>query len=151
MRITYDKEADAVYVYLGATAPGEVVGPRAGGAGRTVDTEGQGLTMLDYDAAGRLRGVEVLNASTRLAPDVLARAERIDREGSQPAAARSSPRARPIAEVAAAALARAQRIAGAAKEPDPAMTFVQDVAAQAADVEVLARFVLEHASPEPGE
>ena len=52
---TYDPEADALYVHLGSTPPVETeeVAPNV---------------MLDFDAEGRVVGVEVLTASTVLAP-----------------------------------------------------------------------------------
>lgn len=51
---TYDPEADALYIQLGSTRPvdAEEVAPNV---------------MLDYDAEGRLVGVEVLTASKLLA------------------------------------------------------------------------------------
>ena len=39
--------------------------------------EGRGQVVLDFDADGRLLGVEVLGASALLRPDALAAAERL--------------------------------------------------------------------------
>lgn len=52
---TYDPEADALYIHLGSTKPveAEEVAPNV---------------MLDFDAEGRVVGVEVLTASKVLAP-----------------------------------------------------------------------------------
>ena len=52
MRITYDREADAVYISF-AQVPVTTKGPDGGVA-------------LDYDAEGRLAGIEILNVSARL-------------------------------------------------------------------------------------
>lgn len=76
MKITYSKDANAAYIYLAPIGPGEV-GSRAGGEGRTVDVEGNMLIMLDFDREGRLRGIEVLNASQLLCPETLAEAEEL--------------------------------------------------------------------------
>ena len=54
MRITYDSKADAVYIYLSEDADHFET--------RQVDPD----INLDFDTSGRLRGVEVLDASKRL-------------------------------------------------------------------------------------
>lgn len=54
MRIVYDAQADAAYIYLA----GHVSEPKT----REVDPD----INLDFDAQGRLVGVEVLAASKRL-------------------------------------------------------------------------------------
>ena len=59
MRITYDSEADAVYVYLSENAKHLET--------RQVDSD----IYLDFDTSGRLSGVEVLGASKRLDLDHL--------------------------------------------------------------------------------
>ncbi len=52
--ITYDPEADAIYIYLSRAE---------------VDrTEEAGPFIYDVDAAGRVRGIEILSASKVLAP-----------------------------------------------------------------------------------
>ncbi|WP_300603436.1 DUF2283 domain-containing protein [Trebonia sp.] len=70
MRITYHPAADAVYIYLtgGPLAPG-----------RTTIQAGtpngiSGFVALDWKD-GRLVGIEILDASTRLHPDLLDEAE----------------------------------------------------------------------------
>jgi uncharacterized protein YuzE len=60
MRVTYDAEADSAYIYLGelaadvaATVPG------------WPDSEAF-MINLDFDAAGRLLGLEIIDASAKL-------------------------------------------------------------------------------------
>jgi uncharacterized protein YuzE len=66
MRLTYDAEADAAYLYF---AQGEPVA-------RTVPGEGEADGVnLDFNEAGVLIGVEVLEASRRLPQDALDQAE----------------------------------------------------------------------------
>jgi uncharacterized protein YuzE len=57
MRLTYDPAADALYLYLT---------DRASGASEVARTKeaAEGL-MLDYDAEGRVIGVEILAVSSR--------------------------------------------------------------------------------------
>lgn len=52
MRITYDPEGDALYIAFGE-------GPA------TVEEVGEGIA-LDWDAEGKLLGIEILDASKRL-------------------------------------------------------------------------------------
>ena len=60
MRITHDKEADALYIAFGE-------GPA------TVEEVAEGIA-LDWDSEGRLLGIEILDASKRLAdPETLRR------------------------------------------------------------------------------
>lgn len=68
MKVTYDVEADAAYIYLV-----DEIG--AGGVARThmcdpVDVGG--MVNMDFDAAGRLIGIEVMDASRLLSPEILA-------------------------------------------------------------------------------
>jgi uncharacterized protein YuzE len=59
MRVEYDAEADAAYLYL--------IDLEAGAVSDTVEGEGMAEGVnLDFDAEGRLVGVEVLDASRRL-------------------------------------------------------------------------------------
>lgn len=64
MRITWDREVDAAYLYLTSIelAPGR----------DTVDVDGS--VLLDWKD-GRIVGIEVLTASVLLHPDLLAGAE----------------------------------------------------------------------------
>ena len=71
VRITYDPEADAAYVYLvDAIAPG--------GVARTeiamIDLDMASIAV-DFDSKGRMLGVEILGASRVLAEETLRRAE----------------------------------------------------------------------------
>lgn len=65
-RITFSAESDAAYVYLQA--------PRAGIVNVTMETRDPDV-LLDYDAAGRLVGIEILSARANLAQEVLDIAE----------------------------------------------------------------------------
>lgn len=67
MRITYDSDADAAYIYLV-----DEIG--AGGVDRTVPVEAiatHAMVNLDFDASGKLIGIEVLDASNLLPDDLL--------------------------------------------------------------------------------
>ena len=67
MRITYDPDVDAAYIYLVADIP-------AGGVARTVPLdprEVNGMINLDFDSEGFLLGIEVLDASQLLSSEVL--------------------------------------------------------------------------------
>ncbi len=59
MKITYDPEADALYIELRDARPAD-----------SVDIE-EGVTV-DLDSAGHIIGLEVLDASKRLTPEELA-------------------------------------------------------------------------------
>ena len=68
MKLTYDREADAAYLYLGE-------GVTRGGVAKTVPGEGEAEGInLDLDAEDRLVGIEVLGASKRLPARALKRA-----------------------------------------------------------------------------
>ena len=69
MRATFDPSADAAYVTLTTVADPHSV--------RTVevDSSAGGSVVLDFDAQGRLLGVEVLAATRMLDPGFLAAAE----------------------------------------------------------------------------
>ena len=63
MRITYDPRDDAAYVYLREIEPG--------GVARTIQVGDVGLLNLDFDAAGRLVGIEAIPASLLLPAELL--------------------------------------------------------------------------------
>jgi uncharacterized protein YuzE len=67
LRVEYDSEADAAYIYF-------VEEIRAGGVARTVPVDGEDPWMvnLDVDVEGRIVGLEGLDASKRLPPGLLA-------------------------------------------------------------------------------
>jgi uncharacterized protein YuzE len=69
MRVTYDPEVDAAYIYLREI--------EAGGAVYTYLAEPEiqtDMINLDFDREGRLIGIEVLSASLHLPPELIARA-----------------------------------------------------------------------------
>lgn len=66
-RIEYDREADAPYIFF-------VPGIDAGGVARTVcvdPSEIGGMVNLDRDDSGRIIGLEVMDASSKLPRDLL--------------------------------------------------------------------------------
>jgi uncharacterized protein YuzE len=68
VRITYDPRSDAVYIYLVDEIP-------PGGVAQTYPCdprEVNGEINLDFDADGRLLGIEILDASKKL-PETLLR------------------------------------------------------------------------------
>jgi len=67
VRITYDREADALYIAFG-DGPATVGQPQG-----YVQEVAEGIA-LDWDGEGRLLGIEILDASKRLAdPEALRR------------------------------------------------------------------------------
>ncbi len=72
MRIIYDEYADAAYIYLQAA-------PSSGEVTRTepcdVDIK-EGAVILEFDASGRLIGIEILGASRLLPTEALDQALR---------------------------------------------------------------------------
>ena len=76
MRVTYDASIDAAYIYLA-----DEIEP--GAVRQTFPCEPEkvrGSVNLDFDAAGRLLGLEILNASVVLPGEVLRKAEVNPRE-----------------------------------------------------------------------
>ena len=72
MRLSYDNEADAAYLAI-------EVAVTAGSAAENVVIErpGQGDIVLDFDADGRLLGVEIIGARELLRATTLAIADQI--------------------------------------------------------------------------
>lgn len=71
MRIRYDSSVDAAYIEIA----GEI-GIRGVASTYACDPrEVQGMINLDFDAEGRLVGIEVMAASKRLPPEALLPAE----------------------------------------------------------------------------
>ena len=71
MKVTYDPSSDAAYIYL-------VDEIAVGGVARTYPCdprEVSGQINLDFDADGRLLGIEVLDASKKLSEALLQNAE----------------------------------------------------------------------------
>jgi len=58
MKITFDKDADAVYIEFSS---GEFV------SNKKIDNE----TIIDFDEKGNILGIELLNVSKRIAKDFL--------------------------------------------------------------------------------
>ena len=68
MKITYDKEVDAAYVYL-------VENINDGESERTIQLNDN--IILDFDKNGKLLGVEILDASKILSKEVIVQAQQI--------------------------------------------------------------------------
>ncbi|MFD3659664.1 DUF2283 domain-containing protein [Streptomyces sp. NPDC058659] len=78
VRVTYDKVADAAYVYL--TEPQARVKSARMYPCDPVDADA--VINLDFDEQSRLIGIEVLAASSKLPEYLLLSAERLDTEGT---------------------------------------------------------------------
>lgn len=78
VRVTYDRTADAAYMYF--TDP--QVGVRSARTYPCDPIDVDGMINLDFDEQGRLIGIEVLAATSKLPEYVLQAAERLDSEGS---------------------------------------------------------------------
>ena len=70
MKVTYDKSANAVYIYVKATI-------KAGEAVKQIVVEHNDNIILDFDKNGKLLGVEVLDARETLTPELLRNAEHL--------------------------------------------------------------------------
>ncbi|PZG37071.1 hypothetical protein C1I98_26055 [Spongiactinospora gelatinilytica] len=75
LRVTYDAKANAAYIYLNQDDTEARVAWMYPGDPVAVD----GMINLDFDESGRLIGVEVLDARSKLPAHLLDSAERIDR------------------------------------------------------------------------
>ncbi|GAA4954199.1 DUF2283 domain-containing protein [Actinoplanes utahensis] len=71
LRITYDEDADAAYIYF------QPPGTRVTKTYPCDPVEVAGMINIDFDATGRLIGLEVLDARAKLASELLAQAEDI--------------------------------------------------------------------------
>ncbi|WP_406859047.1 DUF2283 domain-containing protein [Streptomyces sp. HUAS MG47] len=76
LKVTYDKTANAAYVYF--TEPQARVKVAHMYPCDPVDVDG--MINLDFDEDGRLLGIEVLAASSKLPEYLLRSAERLDTE-----------------------------------------------------------------------
>jgi uncharacterized protein YuzE len=66
MRIKYDKSVDAAYIYLAEDSVTQV--------DRTYSCDPQevgGIVAFDFDSEGRILGIEILDASSLLLPELL--------------------------------------------------------------------------------
>jgi uncharacterized protein YuzE len=71
MKATYDPVADAVYIYLV-----DHIGPGDVKATYSLDpVEEVGQIYLDFDTAGRLVGIEILDASKKVPTELLRNAQ----------------------------------------------------------------------------
>jgi uncharacterized protein YuzE len=71
MKITYDKSADAAYVYLQEELE------KASKTYSCDPSEVGGMINLDFNKAGVLLGIEVMDASKKLPKEILEKAEPI--------------------------------------------------------------------------
>ncbi|MFF5537248.1 DUF2283 domain-containing protein [Streptomyces cinerochromogenes] len=78
VNVTYDKTADAAYVHF--TDP--QARPRVAHMYPCDPVQVGGMINLDFDEQGRLIGVEVLAAGSKLPAYLLESAERLDTEGA---------------------------------------------------------------------
>lgn len=74
LRVTYDPIANAAYVYL--TDPQVSVKSARMYACDPIDVDG--MINLDFDASGRLVGIEILAADSKLSKYILDNAERLE-------------------------------------------------------------------------
>jgi uncharacterized protein YuzE len=73
MKITYDKQADAVYIYI---KPGADTTPHWVAKTYLCDPkEINGMINLDFDDDGKLGGIEIMGASKKLPKEILDTAE----------------------------------------------------------------------------
>jgi uncharacterized protein YuzE len=70
VEVTYDEEADAAYIYV------RDPNARKGTVQSLSVADAPGMIVLDFDTDGCLFGVEVLDASKLLPPELLATATR---------------------------------------------------------------------------
>jgi uncharacterized protein YuzE len=67
MKLSYDRSVDAAYIQIAAEID-------AGGVAKTYPCDPRqvgGEINLDFDAEGRLLGIEILDASKKLPPELL--------------------------------------------------------------------------------
>ena len=65
MKITYDEDANAVYIYMND------IGKKVYSTYCCDPVEVKGMINLDFDKEGRLLGIEIMDADKRLSPKVL--------------------------------------------------------------------------------
>ncbi|WP_409181803.1 DUF2283 domain-containing protein [Amycolatopsis sp. VS8301801F10] len=74
LKVTYDRQADAAYVYF--VAPSDA-GQKVASMYACDPVAVDGMINLDFDGNGRLLGVEVLDASSKLPQYLLDSAEQL--------------------------------------------------------------------------
>jgi uncharacterized protein YuzE len=72
VRVTFDRSANAAYIYLTPIAEGEPARQHV-----VDEPHARGMIVLDFDKKGRLIGIEVLDATKALPDEVLRTAERL--------------------------------------------------------------------------
>ena len=73
MKITYDKEADAAYIYL---IEDKDVKPQWVKHTYPCDpVEVKGIVNLDFDEHGKLGGIEIMDASKKISQELIDQAE----------------------------------------------------------------------------
>ncbi|MEV5576640.1 DUF2283 domain-containing protein [Spirillospora sp. NPDC052269] len=77
LRVTYDKQANAAYIYF---SDPQKAAPMVKSMYPCDPVEVDGMINLDFDEEGRLLGVEVLAARSKLPQYLLDAAERLDAE-----------------------------------------------------------------------
>ncbi|MFG2632030.1 DUF2283 domain-containing protein [Streptomyces sp. NPDC048473] len=78
IRVTYDQKANAAYIYFADPQ----ARPKVARMYPCDPVEVGGMINLDFDEDGRLVGIEVLAASSKLPGYLLDVAERLDMEGA---------------------------------------------------------------------
>ncbi|GAA4227785.1 hypothetical protein GCM10022254_16320 [Actinomadura meridiana] len=77
LKVTYDQQANAAYIYFEDPARLERRGPIA----KMYPCDPiavDGMINLDFDTEGRVIGIEILDARSKLPPHLLDAAERLD-------------------------------------------------------------------------
>lgn len=72
MRMTFDPDADAAYIYVA-----DEIAAGAAVENLVVERDGHGDIVLDFNAEGRLLGVEVIGARRLLGEPALSTAQRL--------------------------------------------------------------------------
>lgn len=75
IKVTYDKEADAVYIYLTVIPPAGVAFTYP-----CDPLETKGMINLDFNKNNQLLGIEVMDASKKLPKEIIEEATRIDKQ-----------------------------------------------------------------------
>lgn len=78
VRVTYDKKANAAYIHFTESC----AYPKVARMYPCDPVEVGGMINLDFDENGRLVGIEVLAAQSKLPQHLLDAAERLDLEGA---------------------------------------------------------------------
>jgi uncharacterized protein YuzE len=77
LKVTYDQQVNAAYIYFEEPAQAGV----PGSAVKTYECDPiavDGMINLDFDEEGRVIGIEILDARSKLPPYLLSTAERLD-------------------------------------------------------------------------